>query len=48
MPMPSDPANRSNPFLLRLSWSLGVDRRDSALLLSFIVGELCGTAVVSY
>ena len=34
------PANRSNPFLLRLSWRARVDRRDSALLLSFIVSEL--------
>jgi len=39
--MPSDPTNRFNPFLLRLSWSpAGVDRRGFALLLSFIVGEL--------
>jgi len=35
--MPSDPANRSNRLLLRLSWSLGL---TSALLLSFIVSEL--------
>jgi hypothetical protein len=41
--MLSDPANRSNRFLLRLSCELGVDWRDSALLLSFIVCELwCG------
>jgi hypothetical protein len=39
--MLSDPTNRFNPFLLRLSWSpAGVDRRGFALLLSFIVGEL--------
>ena len=38
--MLSDPANRSNRFLLRLSWSPGVDWRDPALFLSFIVCEL--------
>ena len=45
--MLSDPANRSNRFLLRLSWSLGL---TGAILpcsyrLSF---ANCGTAVVSY
>jgi hypothetical protein len=39
--MLSDPTNRFNPFLLRLSWSpAGVDRRGFDLLLSFIVGEI--------